>query len=59
MLLMGNAGVKWTTLTIHIMNVFITIEIMSDKFNSYFNNATTVVFVLLHIIRNEIMIMIL
>lgn len=60
MLFMGNADVKWATLTIYIIiNVCIRIEIMSEKFNSYFNNATTVVLILLHIIRNEIMIMIL
>lgn len=59
MLFMGNADVKWATLTIYIMNVCIRIEIMREKVNSYFNNATTVVFILLHIIRNEIMIMIL
>lgn len=59
MLFMGNAGIKWATLTIYIINVCIRIKIMSEKFNSYFNNANTVVFILLHIIRNEIMIMIL
>lgn len=59
MLFMGNADVKWATLTIYIMNVCIRIEIMREKFNSYFNNATTVVFILLHFICNEIMIMIL